>query len=157
MFPHPISDPQGHMHGQADEEVQAPADGDWRNCHSLLWGIDLFNHGFYWEAHESWEQLWLAFGRQGALADLVKGLIKLAAACVKAREGRSGGVASHSARAIELITSFRETQNTDTGLGLDLAQVLQLAEAINEQASSLVNRSEQPVVLIAPASLRMQS
>ncbi|MER9007639.1 DUF309 domain-containing protein [Mesorhizobium sp. M0862] len=22
------------------------------------WGIDLFNHGYYWEAHEAWEPLW---------------------------------------------------------------------------------------------------
>ncbi|TGQ49534.1 DUF309 domain-containing protein, partial [Mesorhizobium sp. M1C.F.Ca.ET.210.01.1.1] len=24
------------------------------------WGIDLFNHGYYWEAHEAWEPLWHA-------------------------------------------------------------------------------------------------
>ena len=54
---------------------------------------DLLNHGFYWEAHEAWETLWHAAGRKGEIADFLKGLIKLAAAAVKAREGnpsRSG-------------------------------------------------------------------
>jgi uncharacterized protein len=22
------------------------------------WGLDVFNHGYYWEAHEAWEGLW---------------------------------------------------------------------------------------------------
>ena len=33
----------------------------------------LFNAGYYWEAHEVWEGLWHAYGRRGATADVLKG------------------------------------------------------------------------------------
>ena len=45
----------------------------------------------YWEAHEAWEELWHACGRMGPTADFLRGLIKLAAAGVKVREGRPRG------------------------------------------------------------------
>ncbi len=32
-------------------------------------GVDLFNHGYYWESHEEWESLWHAAGRRGVVAD----------------------------------------------------------------------------------------
>ena len=56
----------------------------WSQSHDYLLGCDLFNHGYYWEAHETWEGLWNACGRSGTTADFLKGLIKLAAAGVKA-------------------------------------------------------------------------
>ena len=71
-------------------------------------GVDLFNHGYYWEAHEVWEGLWHACGRKGTLADFLKGLIRLAAAGVKAREGNPTGVIRHARRAEEL---FSHTSN----------------------------------------------
>src|SRR5438128_10071370 len=48
------------------------------------------------------ESLWMACGRKGIVADFLKGLIKLAAAGVKALEGKPEGVKSHSGRAAEL-------------------------------------------------------
>ena len=63
------------------------------NRRRIVEGIALFNAGYYWEAHEAWEGLWHAHGRDGPTADVLKGLIKLAAAGVKVREGRPHGVA----------------------------------------------------------------
>ena len=76
-------------------------------CTEYLFAIDLFNHGYYWEAHEHWELLWQAAGREGLLADFLKGLIKLAAAGVKAREDNIAGVRRHAGRARDL---FRLTE-----------------------------------------------
>ena len=89
--PHPISDPAGHSHGHPPEPVQPLDESNWRTNQTWLWAIDLFNHGFYWEAHEAWEGLWHAAGRRGQTAEFLKGLIKLAAAGVKAREGPPRG------------------------------------------------------------------
>jgi hypothetical protein len=97
--PHPISDPRGHSHGRAVEAVPAPDPERWSACLTYLRGVDLFNHGYYWEAHEAWEGLWHACGRSGDVAALLKGLIHLAAAGVKVREGRPPGVRSHAERA----------------------------------------------------------
>ncbi|HSD85989.1 MAG TPA: DUF309 domain-containing protein [Kofleriaceae bacterium] len=50
-------------------------------------GIDLFNHGFPWEAHEAWEPLWFAAPRERTERSLLHGLIHAAAAAVKAKAG----------------------------------------------------------------------
>ena len=43
---------------------------------------------FYWEAHEVWEGFWNTLGRTTPEARFVQGLIHLAAAAVKIREGK---------------------------------------------------------------------
>jgi hypothetical protein len=50
-------------------------------------GVDLFNHGFPWEAHEAWEPLWFAAPRERPERALLQGLIHAAAAAVKAKAG----------------------------------------------------------------------
>ena len=107
----------------------------------MLLGIDLFNHGFYWEAHESWEAVWHAVGRSGPLANLLKGLIKLAAAAVKAREGNAVGMRRHAARAGELFASVAASldpgQHRLLGLALDELAATAAAMAGPESAKIL--------------------
>jgi hypothetical protein len=107
QFPHPIRDAAGHSYGHLPETVEPIDESNWRTNAAWLWAIDLFNQGFFWEAHEAWEGLWHAAGRRGVTADFLKGLIKLAAAGVKHREGRPEGVRRHTARAIELLSPSR--------------------------------------------------
>jgi len=97
--PHPVRDPQGHSFGQHQVTVPCPDAAELKHNPEFLYGIDLFNHGYYWEAHEVWEGLWHACGRKGPLADFLKGLIHLGAAGVKAREGIPNGVKRHAERA----------------------------------------------------------
>src|SRR5438132_716591 len=104
--PHPISDPRGHSHGQPRQPITPLDPTRWTVSRDYLHGIDLFNHGYYWEAHEVWEGLWHACGRTGQTGRFLKGLIKLAAAGVKVREAMLPGVKSHARRAAEL---FRQT------------------------------------------------
>lgn len=104
--PHPVSDPRGHMFGIEAEPLNASLE-PWHRCHEYLRGIDLFNHGYYWEAHEAWEAVWHAAGRSGPIADLMKGLIKLAAAGVKTRAGSLSGRQRHCRRAAELFQQAR--------------------------------------------------
>lgn len=112
VTPHPIGDPRGHSFGQSHPPGPAP---DWQSLteHGLFQhGRRLFNAGYYWEAHEAWEGVWIAAGRTGLVADYVKGLIKLAAAGVKVREGSPTGALRHLARAEELflLTASRHPQ-----------------------------------------------
>ncbi len=92
--PHPVRDPGGHSYGVP--EVHHDPDG-------LLWGIDLFDQGYPWEAHEAWEPLWFAAERGSALRSLYKGLILLAAAGVKVREGKAVPALRHAERAVGLL------------------------------------------------------
>src|SRR5688572_14667769 len=57
-FPHPLRDPAGHSFGQAPESCQPLTPENANGHETYLWGIQLFNHGYYWEAHEVWEQVW---------------------------------------------------------------------------------------------------
>lgn len=102
-FPHPTRDPKGHSYGKGLEHIPPPDPDHWEQCRLYLYGIDLFNHGYYYEAHEAWEAVWRACGLKGTTADFLKGLIKLAAAGVKARQGRAQQVRVHVKRAKELF------------------------------------------------------
>jgi predicted metal-dependent hydrolase len=53
-------------------------------------GIDLFNRGDYWEAHEAWEQEWMP-DRKGPDAGFYKGLIQVAAGCLHYTRGNRRG------------------------------------------------------------------
>ena len=66
-------------------------------------GVYLFNHGYYWEAHEAWEGLWQVADRDGTLRTLLKGLILLSAAGVKIRERKNAAAARHAMRAAALL------------------------------------------------------
>ncbi len=105
--PHPASDPRGHMYGHRPATPAPLAPETWRRSEDFLYGVDLFNHGFYWEAHEAWEGLWLAAGRVGPTALWLKALIKLAAAAVKLREGNVTGATRHATRARTLLQEFQ--------------------------------------------------
>ena len=133
LHPHPISDPRGHMHGHEESDVDQAG--------AIAFGFDLFNHGYYWEAHEAWEQAWVSAGRKGELADILKGLIKLAAAGVKAREGKAEGVRRHARRAEELFANGRVT-NSFCG---DWAKH---AADIAVSADQLLNQSSESVVVV---------
>jgi hypothetical protein len=122
--PHPHSDPQGHRHPTPDAEPSDPA--SWHRCPAYLHGIELFDMGFYWEAHEAWEKLWHAVGRRGPDADFVKGLIQLAVAGVKHLQEMPESMRWHASRAAELIASCGQKEHR----GLDVAKFQQLAQSI---------------------------
>jgi uncharacterized protein len=118
---HPTGDPKGHSFGRHEPPARALDEATWRWNEVWLYAIDLFNHGYYWEAHEAWEALWHAAGRRGPTADLLKGLIKLAGAGVKSREGRPAGVRKHAARAAELLAAA--TVLGDNAFGLSIVEI----------------------------------
>jgi uncharacterized protein len=55
-------------------------------------GIDLFNSGRYWDAHEAWELEWMP-DRKGPDSGFYKGLIQVAAGCLHyRRRNRRGAI-----------------------------------------------------------------
>jgi predicted metal-dependent hydrolase len=135
---HPSSDPAGHQFGQPPERAATLDEASWQTNRTYHYGIDLFNHGYYWEAHEAWEGLWHACGRRGTTADFLKGLIKLAAAGVKLREDNPRGVRTHAANA---ATLFRRTAerlgNQDVCyLGLRLDELMAFADSIEPDSEA---------------------
>lgn len=119
--PHPSRDPRGHSHGEDAEVPPAPDPARWWKSEEYLFGFDLFNRGYYWEAHEAWEGLWHACGREGKTADFLKALIALAAAGLKAREGIPAGVEAHTRRAAALLQAVDGGE--DGFMGLDIGEL----------------------------------
>jgi hypothetical protein len=109
----------------------AIAQGQWETSTAYLRGVELFNAGYYWEAHEVWESLWHVHGRRGAIAHVVQALIKLAAAGVKVREGRPGGVRTHASRAALLFARAKDAGGKYQ-LGLDLGEWIDRAVSISD-------------------------
>ena len=85
--PHPVRDPNGHSYNKPPAQLAAFAAGDWRSCDEYLYGIDLFNYGYWWEAHEALEAVWVAAGRQTETGLFVQGLILIAVAHLKIHQG----------------------------------------------------------------------
>lgn len=101
----------------------------WDNSPEYRRGIALFNAGYYWEAHEEWEALWQAEGRRGPTADILRALIKLAAAGVKVRERQTHGIVTHAGRAARLFESA-SAEGGPMQLGLDLVEAAAVARQI---------------------------
>lgn len=101
-FPHPVRHPLGHSY----ELKSTAAPGTTLvEPNAFTWGVDLFNHGYYWEAHEAWEPLWRAADRNSDDRKGIKGLILLAAAGVKLREHKNIAAGRHGRRACALFRS----------------------------------------------------
>jgi hypothetical protein len=116
-----------------------------------LLGVDLFNHGYYWEAHEAWEAVWNAAGRRGPVASFLKGLIQLAVVGVKVRQRIPGSAVAHARRAAEL---FREVE-APTVLGLSPAEMATWAERIADRPPD-VEADLRPVEVLFPFALEPQ-
>lgn len=96
--PHPRRHPDGHSFGQPEPSSTAFAIELWRDSETYVFGIDLFNFGYWWESHESFEALWHAFDRQTPEARFFQGLIQLAAAHLKRRSGNESAAIRLSGR-----------------------------------------------------------
>ncbi len=155
-FPHPTRDSAGHSFGAAPVHPSRPDPNHWRDCRAYLFGVDLFNFGYYWEAHEVWEGVWHACGRTGSAADFFKGLIKLAAAGVKAREGRPSGVRSHAGRSAELFRQIagQLPAGHERYFGLPLPQLIGFAAQLASGSQSTIVPIGAPVEIVFPFVLQ---
>lgn len=96
QFPHPTAHPQGHSYRPPeapDEGVELPKPEDWADCAVYLTATDLYNHGYWWEAHETWESLWQKSEKSGVQGRFLQGLIQVAACHLKWHVGHLDGVA----------------------------------------------------------------
>lgn len=145
VTPHPLRDPSGHSYRMEPGYAGDISRWSWPYNETYLHAIDLFNFGYYWEAHEAWESLWNGCGRQGTLADFLKGLIKLAAAGVKVREQIPQGAQKHARRARELFESVQRQTSEPLCLGLDLAA---LKDATRTLEVDLADSKEFPLPIV---------
>jgi len=85
LNPHPFRHPDGHMYtdGSAPSEEDWDPTLSWEQDPAWLRGMDLFDHRFYWEAHEAWEATWHSVPREDPFSELLQGLIQASAFLLK--------------------------------------------------------------------------
>jgi hypothetical protein len=75
-----------------EEPTEPTSPERWIEAVPYLWGVDLYNHGYLWEAHEAWEGLWHVSKSNRLQALHLQGLIQCAAAWLKIPMGQPKGV-----------------------------------------------------------------
>jgi len=85
---HPSRHPKGSHIPRLPEEPQPFSDSTRHNSPRYLYAIDLFNSGYYWEAHEVLEELWVSTGRTTPTGQFLQGLIQIAAAVLKQTQNK---------------------------------------------------------------------
>jgi len=89
--PHPERSPEGHRY-RVEEPAALPLTPEsWAANEDFLFGVDLFNAGYYWEAHAFWERLWALEETSPEVRRFLQVIVQTAAACLKARQGRTAG------------------------------------------------------------------
>lgn len=122
--PRPVREPKGYNYRTPIEAE--PLDTDqWESCQPYLLAIDLFNHRYYWEAHEELEPLWRATGRRTKSGIFLQGLIQVAAALLKSsmdERGPASRLAAHGCAKLRTIGAVH------LGIhGPDLARAIEVA------------------------------
>lgn len=125
-FPHPLTHPAGHAYSQTCEVVVVLPPSSWAKQAAYLYGVDLFNAGFYWEAHEAWESIWQKCV-DPIQHEFLQALIQLAAAMLKWRINNRRGVRVLIRRVRMKMLKTRESAGS-TYMGLHLDHLLDLLE-----------------------------
>lgn len=125
VTPHPINDPAGHSYGSdelARPKVSSPE--SWRTNEDYLYGVDLYNFAYWWEAHEAWEGLWRHAEDNYRL--FLQGLIQISAALIKHYMRMLRPVRTLSTAGSEKLREVlsRLDPPSETYMGIDLKEFL---------------------------------
>jgi predicted metal-dependent hydrolase len=99
----------------------------------LQLGIDLYNAGHFWNAHEAWEQVWMDC--DGALRAFYQGLIQVTAAFVHVTRNEYPGAMRLLDAGIEKLERYPATY-----LGVRLGPLLEGARACRSRLQHLGER-----------------
>ena len=108
----------------------------------LIRGINFFNSGHYFEAHEAWEDLWRETG--GPLRLFYQGLVQAAVGMHHLQRANLNGGRSQLTKSIDKLSQYppRFCRIDNGKLVEDLRQIL----AAGEIGSIVIVRDEKPMV-----------
>ncbi|PID81709.1 hypothetical protein CSA17_06940 [bacterium DOLJORAL78_65_58] len=142
--PHPTRSAEGHSYNPGGAQPDLPGLPDLPDlnrsaplaCEEFLYGVDLFNGGYWWECHEALEGLWRVAGRGSPAGHVLQAVIMCAVAHLKIIKGNTVGARRlfHNAE-----RHVFEAEKMD--LGLDLIGMLA------ETGAFVFQDSEKPAVL----------
>lgn len=113
---HPFLDEDGHSFGEKLLPSESFSSENWQDCTDYLYSIDLFNHGFWWEAYERLKHICIGAGRESETGLFVQGLLQVAAALLKHFMEEQAGAETLAELGLENIQRV-----TNIYLGIDVA------------------------------------
>lgn len=126
-LPHPSADPEGHSYGKPEPDVPHFPAEQWALDEEYLYGVDLFNRRYYWEAHEAWEYVWHGCDKARTQGLFVQGLIQLSAALLKWHLGSEAGTRKLYENAMQKFAPARR-ESPDSYMGIPVAAWLEEVE-----------------------------
>ncbi len=100
----------------------------------LQLGIDRFNAGLYFEAHEAWEEVWLAASRE--LREFYQGLIQVSAAFVHLTRNEYPGTVKLLQAGLQKLERYPADQ-----FGVDVGSLVAAARLIEGDVLRLGERN----------------
>jgi hypothetical protein len=116
------------MYGAAGPKARRLTDSDWWENEDYLYAFDLFNAGYFWEAHTYWERLWHLEGTDEAVRLLLRGLIQLAAARLKLAQNQPEGGRKLAGRVLRAFKELQGLSGRESYLGVDLSKAFLSSE-----------------------------
>ncbi|MBI4455122.1 MAG: DUF309 domain-containing protein [Acidobacteria bacterium] len=128
VTPHPRLHSRGHQFGKKEVLLEPFNVASWWLSQPYLYGVDLYNFAYFWEAHEAWEEIWRTTERNDLPERFLKGVIQLAAALLKRHQGFSRGMSHLSRRGLDRLRAVAEV-HTDYA-GVDLADYIRRMQQV---------------------------
>ena len=125
--PHPFESPQGHSYGKPEPVAESLNLNNWSKNETYLYGVDLYNNNYWWEAHEGWESLWKKSLEDPLTREFLQGLIKTSAAFLKWQSKTPHGVQAHYQGALKHLKKV--VQQHSVYMGIDLPTHINRIEA----------------------------
>lgn len=137
LHPHPHRDPGGHSYGTEAVTLGHWSPMEWRSLGPYLYGIDLYNFAYWWEAHEVLEGLWHAAGRTSPHARFVQGIIHVSAANLNLHRGNLAAGRRQARRGIDRLRQHAG----QVWMGIDVD------EFVGDVEGYLADRSQGPALI----------
>ena len=123
------------MYRKKDASPDPFAPRYWHQSSDYLYGVDLYNFGYYWEAHEAWEGIWKTTQRVNRPGRFLQGLIQVSAALLKREQGITGGMESLGKAGLEKLRGVAGYGPLYCGLNLP-EYVVRMGRILGETISS---------------------
>jgi predicted metal-dependent hydrolase len=156
FYPHPKNNPNGHSYNEPKKNIQPINFENYKKHETYIYSLELFNRGYYWEAHEELEGIWNAINREGYIAEFLKALIKICASGVKVRQKQPYGVYEHSRMAKLIFQKIKSENNLEYMLGLNLDEIINNCDYIMKNYNNFKTNIELSVEKVFNFELRIK-
>jgi hypothetical protein len=146
--PHPVIHPEGHSYKKTEEKTPRWAPEQWVHNETYLYGIDLFNHGYWWEAHEAWENVWMGTKKNDLEGRYLQALIQFSAALLKLLSGNKKGFDNlHKESAVKFHHCLKEMSDHKMHqfMGLDLEKWMKRVVTFCDSLESIEGEPQDPL------------